>query len=308
MIKLKKAYTRVFNFLIHRYFELRFKKNKQILAKNFQNGRFAIEVFSKMGFGANLIWVLEILAFCEEKNLTPYIKFRNPSKRVGGTSFSEFIKVQPENIKSRSVKYAVIRNFSELNLPNPWDYNARLTIERADFLVKKHVKLNPKLLREVNTFEAINFKGYTVIGIHYRGTDKITEAPAVHYDAVLSIMQQEINKSKKELKFFIASDDQGFVDFVRNNFPESMLIIRSSKRSGNGKPIHISFKDYRAVNREALIDCLLLSKCSKLYKSASILSGCSVIFNPQLEVEMLNEPYPEYRFFPEKFLIRKPKI
>ena len=308
MIKLKKAYTRVFNFLIHRYFELRFKKNKQILAKNFQNGRFAIEVFSKMGFGANLIWVLEILAFCEEKNLTPYIKFRNLSKRVGATSFSEIIKVQPENCESASIKYVVIRNFSELNLPDPWDYNARLTIERANFLVKKYIKLCPQILREVNTFEALNFKGHTVIGIHYRGTDKITEAPAVHYDAILSVIQQQIIESKKELKFFIASDDQGFVDFVRKNIPESALIIRSLKRSGNGKPIHISFKNYRAVNREALIDCLLLSKCSKLYKTASILSGCSVIFNPQLEVEMLNEPYPEYRFFPEKFLISKPKI
>tara|TARA_R110002012_G_scaffold293097_1_gene488668 strand:+ start:79 stop:1005 length:927 start_codon:yes stop_codon:yes gene_type:complete len=308
VIKLKKAYTRVFNFLIHRYFELRFKKNKEVLAKNFENGRFAIEVFSKMGFGANLIWVLEILAFCEEKNLTPYIKFRNPSKRVGATSFSELVKVQPENSEKTSLKYAAISNFSELNLPNLWDYNARLTIECANFLINKYIKLNPEILRKVNTFELLNFKGHTVIGIHYRGTDKISEAPAVHYDAVLSVMQQGIKKSKNKLKFFIASDDQGFVDFVRNNIPESMLIIRSSKRSGNGKPIHISFRDYKAVNREALIDCLLLSKCSKLYKTASILSGCSVIFNPQLEVEMLNEPYPEYRYFPEKFLISKPKI
>ncbi len=146
MRKLKIAYSRVFNFLIYRYFKLRFKKNKEILAKNLENGKFAIEVFSKMGFGANLIWVLEILAFCEEKNLTPYIKFRNPSKRVGATSFSELVKVQPENSEKTSLKYAAIRNFSDLSLPDPWDYNARLTIERANFLVKKIYKIKYSII------------------------------------------------------------------------------------------------------------------------------------------------------------------
>jgi hypothetical protein len=55
--------------------------------------------------------------------------------------------------------------------------------------------------------------------------------------------------------------------------------------------------------QEALINCLLLSRCSTLIRTTSFLSAWASIFNPGLPIVLLNEPYAKSLWYPEKVLI-----
>jgi hypothetical protein len=54
---------------------------------------------------------------------------------------------------------------------------------------------------------------------------------------------------------------------------------------------------------EALINCLLLSRCSALIRTTSFLSAWASIFNPALPIVLLNAPYAKSPWYPEKLLI-----
>lgn len=297
---LNTAYQRVIDY----YFNLRLQRNQQLILKNKSKGIFAVEVFSKMGFGANFIWLLEILEYCDSEGLKPFVIFRNPSKRIGSKSFSEFVKFKNDSQKPFFLHYAVMRSFKDLDLNRAWNFNSALTLERANYLLNTYLELDTEVTEFVQNYTAIEFTAKRMIGVHYRGTDKITEAPAVSYELVKEVLLSELENESQNIQFFLASDDHNFIDYITFELGKSQILCRTINRSKNGKPIHITAKNHREVNREALIDCLILARCDKLIKTASILSGCSVVFNPNLEVEMLNEPFPEYRFFPEKFLLK----
>lgn len=63
------------------------------------------------------------------------------------------------------------------------------------------------------------------------------------------------------------------------------------------------FAASRRRRRDALVNCLILSRCDALLKTASILSGWSKLFNPQLPVSMMSAPYEEYLWFPERDIV-----
>ncbi|RXG13758.1 hypothetical protein DSM03_10696 [Leeuwenhoekiella aestuarii] len=297
---LSSAYQRGMDY----YFNLRLQRNKRIILENKSKGIFAVEIFSIMGFGANFIWLLEILEYCESEGLKPFVVFRNPSKRIGSKSFSELIQLKKGGKKSFFLSYAAMRSFKDLGLSRAWNYNSRLNLDRANYLIRKYLEIDTGVIEYVQNYIVDHFETNRIIGVHYRGTDKVSEAPAVSYELVKEIMHTELSKNSEITQFFLASDDHNFIDYMTTHFGNEYILTRSVNRSKNGKPIHITSKNLREINREALIDCLILSECNKLIKTASILSGCSVIFNPNLEVEMLNEPYANYRFFPEKFFLK----
>jgi hypothetical protein len=60
----------------------------------------------------------------------------------------------------------------------------------------------------------------------------------------------------------------------------------------------------RIKAREALVNCLLLARCRALIRTASFLSGWASVFNPELSVIMLNRPYQEALWFPDREVLR----
>ena len=297
---LNSAYQRGMDY----YFNLRLQRNKRIILENKSKGIFAVEVFSKMGFGANFIWLLEILEYSDIEGVQPYVIVTNPSKRIGSKSFSELIQLKKGGKKPFFLRYAAMRSFKDLGLPKTWDYNSCLNLDRANYLINTYLQIDTDVTEFARRYTADYFRANRIVGVHYRGTDKISEAPKVSYEQVKEVMQSELSNNSENTQFFLASDDHNFIDYMTTHFGVEYIITRSVNRSKNGKPIHITSKNLREINREALMDCLILAQCQKLLKTASILSGCSVLFNPKINVEMLNEPYPEYRFFPEKLFLK----
>jgi hypothetical protein len=156
----------------------------------------------------------------------------------------------------------------------------------AHRLIGKFIKLKPHIEDKVNQIVENIFGYSSIIGVHYRGTDKFSEAPVSSYDNVATYVDvtiaqlQEIGHS--DIKIFIATDEQSFLDYMRVRYPSKVVCYEDSERSVNSVCVHLSGMGGTPYKKgeDALIDCLLLSRTDILLKTSSNLSLCSAYFNP----------------------------
>ena len=167
--------------------------------------------------------------------------------------------------------------------------------ERSFELIQKYIHLKPAIQKKINKLVKINFSDFYMIGIHHRGTDKCLETSIVPYSTTLfhvDWLLANLPKDKK-VRIFVATDDQNFLNHVRKLYP-GQVVYNDFVRSKNDSPIHYNdclYKNNYQKGKEALIDCLLLSKCDfLLFPAASAFSMLSVKFNPYLTAIPLANP------------------
>jgi len=165
----------------------------------------------------------------------------------------------------------------------------KLTRKRAYALISRYIHLRDDIQKEIDQFAKREFTGCYVIGIHYRGTDKVStgEAQKVNYETIV----EEINRhlAKKRLvnfKIFIATDETAFIDYLSVIYP-GKVVYNQAQRSTSDLPVHMQAQEPYKIGREAIVDALLLSKTTYLIRTKSNLSLCSTFFNPNLPVKLL---------------------
>lgn len=162
-----------------------------------------------------------------------------------------------------------------------------LTLPRVLEIIKTHIRVKPHIRRKVEVFAEKHFKGYHIIGVHYRGTDRVTQESRVSYADAAGKVQSYMDEEKLEhYRLFVATDEQPFLDFMQAAFPKRVLSIPAI-RSTDGQAIHIKSKTPYRQGEEAMVDCLLLSRASVLFRCGSWLSTWSSAFNPAMPVIML---------------------
>jgi hypothetical protein len=270
---------------------------------NSRYGVFAVEIKSSVGLGAKLEWCLEILAYCDENGLVPQFKFSYPNSGKSEDYFGKFFKLKEIINENKPVRFTTISSIIELNLGK--DYDTILNVELAIYLINKYLAVKQDILSEVESFCHQHFANRRVLGVHYRGTDKTKESPVVPYDTVKRNIEHYLKLRPETDSVFIASDDINFIENMESASVGRSIIYRNdSLRSRDGNSLHESADTNKyEVNRDAIVNCLLLSRCDALLKTASILSGWSKLFNPKLPVVVLNQPYEQW--FPERDLIGK---
>lgn len=300
-ITLQRYYRKIHNKLYKIYFSIQRMKNKKIIKENIKKKIFAVEIYSQMGIGANLVWALEIMAYCNEKGLTPQIKFTHPDSKQKEDYFGNYFEIRIPTISYKKIHFAKMRNFNDLNLNTQWNYNEKLNLDLANKLIKKYLIIKTNILVEVEKFQLENFDRKNVLGVHYRGTDKKSEAKQISYETIERNINLYLTKNPKTNCIFISSDDKNFIDYIENSSVNCPIIYNNdSFRSSNNLPIHTANNNLYEINKDAIINCLLLSKCNTLMKTASILSDWSKLFNPNLQLVILSKPFDNYRFFPGK--------
>jgi hypothetical protein len=200
-----------------------------------------------------------------------------------------------EPINFGSHKDAIIKEFTDGQKGPLFGLTAQFKMpkKRAHELIQKYVKIKSRVQEKINAFVRENFKGHYVIGVHYRGTDKWLEAPKVSYEEVYHVIYSNINRRQQvPIKIFIATDDALFLAYIKQKFPHLVCAINAI-RSTNGQSVHHGKRDNYKKGEDALIDCILLSKCDLLIKMASNLSDVSIQFNPDIPVIRLNKSYYE---------------
>jgi hypothetical protein len=94
--------------------------------------------------------------------------------------------------------------------------------------VKKYFHLKPFMKEKIKKFEDSHFKGHYVIGIHYRGTDKITEAPRTDYERVPEAIKQVTKNLHGDYKLFITTNEVNFLKFMKEGYPGKILQVEGT--------------------------------------------------------------------------------
>lgn len=268
---------------------------------NTRSGVLGVEIRSTVGLGAKLEWCLEIMAYCNDKGLLPQFRFSYPGAPQSADHFGPLFSIRGS--QARQARFVTISSIIELDLGK--DYDRVLTIGLAHDLINKYLVVREDVVSEVDDFCRGRFGNRRVVGVHYRGTDKVQESPLVSYVMVRRNIEHYLELYPKTDCVFVATDDANFLDYVQNASLGPMIVWRGdSFRSRDGRSVHESADtDKYTMNRDALVNCLILSRCEALLKTASILSGWSKLFNPRLPVVMLSKPHQEHLWFPERALV-----
>lgn len=273
----------------------------------------AVDIRSWVGLFAHLEWFLEISLHCERHGLTPCFmstsrQYVDPSR--GPDWFQYFFtnlllsSQDEQKIKDREIPMCRIDGIRQLGLPE--NYDPQLNLDLAARLVRKYIGIRQPVMDAVDAFVATHFKGRRVLGIHYRGTDKRAEAPTLSYQQFGDSVSRFLSHDGNIDCLFVSSDEQRFVDYIAQEFKHGLTVVSHDdrERSRTAVAVHRSTTgDGYTKAREAVLNCLLLSRCSALIKGASFLSAWSKLFNPELEVMLLNPPFQRQLWFPDRDLV-----
>lgn len=160
----------------------------------------------------------------------------------------------------------------------------------ANSLINRYIHLKPEIENEIKTFIKKKFKDHFVIGLHFRGTDKIQEHPRVSYRETYHHLKDLIDnlshEQKKKLKIYVATDEQQFLEYLQNKLPNKLIYNDFVRSPDTTTPLHYAnnfFSNNYQKGREGLVDCLLLSRCHILLRpNGSCFSWASTLFNPNL--------------------------
>lgn len=266
-----------------------------------------------IGMFAELNWVLYCIKYSKSVNALPIVIISSKTYHGHDDTGSDWLE-QYFNMDWRIIpnsSYVIHIRLKSLNqLPF---LNSRLgklsNLWEAHSMFQQYLQPLPYIQEKVNEFIKSNLRS-NFIGIHWRGTDKVLEAPSVSVDKIitkaLAICEFLAEKPKY---FFIASDDQNLILQVKNEFksifPTIPVIYRDSlEKSENSIPIHhrknLSVLQRHKMGEDALIDSLILSQGIALIRTASFLSGWCSVFNPALPVYLVNKPYDKCLWFPDR--------
>jgi len=272
-----------------------------------------VDVNSWVGLFAHLEYFLEIALHCEQHNLTPCFMSTSPQyvdSQRGSNWFEYFftnlqLSAEDEDkIKHGEVPICRIEGIRQLGLPQ--NYDSYLNLRIAPKLVRKYIGVKSEILGKVNGFCESYLKNKSVLGVHYRGTDKSGEASPVPYPDFVRAIDNFLEHNRRFNCLFVSSDEQRFIDFIENEFKHTLPVFYHDdhERSKTKIAVHRSNSGdrYRKAE-EAVLNCLLLSKCGALIKTASFLSGWSKLFNPDLPVNLLNRPFERQLWFPDREIL-----
>lgn len=175
----------------------------------------------------------------------------------------------------------ILYEYLDARISMEFEYN--ISREEAHALIEKYLHLKPEVQHRIDAITD-SFHSHFVLGIHYRGTDKIYEAPLLSYDEMLVHIAEALKDAPENFLLFVATDDALFLEKVKGAYGERVLFQKEATRSLNGAPIHFKPPSPYNAGLEAIVDCVALSCSDKLLRTSSNLSRWSSYFNPDLPV------------------------
>jgi len=183
----------------------------------------------------------------------------------------------------------------------------QMTIDEGARILHRYLRPKAHIVKMVDEFwKSLGVEG-KVVGVHFRGTDKSWEAPRVPWQHCLSVIERYVRDHPAARAVFVASDEHEFIEFMKNSIKDVPVYSHDDHyRSTSDQPIHAK-TEHGGYERgeDALVNALLLAKCSVLIRTTSSLSGWASVFNPDLQVVLLNIPYDTDLWYPESQVMKK---
>ena len=275
-------------------------------------GVCSVEFDMQYGFFAHMTHCLYILTYCQRHGFVPKIQFksdnyRDPHKGPNWLNhyFHQTSQMTVKKQIARQVRYTK-KIYETEDMEHLFQIG--MSIEGGARTLHSYLRLRPHITQKVKDFWTTLGVTGQVIGIHFRGTDKSAEAPRVPWEHCLRVVEAYIKHHAIVEAVFVASDEQKFIEFIKESMKYVPIYCNNDHySSSNGQPIHKSEKrgGYEK-GEDALVNVLLLAKCSTLIRTTSTFSAWASIFNPNLKVILLNTPYPGNLWFPESEILRQP--
>jgi hypothetical protein len=266
----------------------------------------------RIGLFATLTHCLLLSKYCAEEGLRPIFLIEN--ELYGSNWFDHLFRHRAvPTADDDDVGSILLNDRLEINAFTRGSKEAEIINEFASILdgarlfhqfleIREHV-------RQVMEAAAARLIADRTVGVHYRGTDKFgLESSTVSYPDVLAAIASTADATAP---IYLATDDLNFFEFMRARIPPERL--RYLRKPGGES--HYCEPATIQKGLDALADAWLLSQCSVLVKTPSLLSAWSVIFNPALPVALVGQPrrkpYPQDHalrdgvgYFPENLLHR----
>jgi hypothetical protein len=262
--------------------------NPKRVSKQIKKGYLNIYLDSDwLGFGARFIKTLELLNYAKIHNVELNIEYGYKDKKKL-KYFSRLFEPISERFFSNN-KYIKIEDTNEIEKGT--DLNVLLDLKSANQMLLETYVVCDSLKIELDEFIKANFKNERVLGVHYRGTDKEGEATRLQEEKLFVEIQKYLKNGYS--KIFISTDEINILEKVKRRFyPLPVVYRHDAYRSSDGDQFHRKIEnDKEVINHDALMNILILSKTDFLLKTASIMSDCCFIFNPDLQYKILSTPH-----------------
>jgi hypothetical protein len=248
-------------------------------------------------FGQAFTWLLEVLPYVDKVGCKP--KWEILTKNYGTPpTFNIF----PDIIETRYEPDGSDEVIEFETLQRNYKHNFRHDFAAAKTVWDKHFNFTADVLARLDAFAEEYFDGHVVLGVHYRGTDKNVDTyqtNCVTRYQLLCIVEDFLSAHSEVDTIFVASDDSKFIDAVSKL---GDVVCHEQARSSDDKPLWNSHETFhnQTIAKEAILDCLTLSKCKYGLKCMSQLSAFSKIMNPALNLYRVSAC--KVGWFPEAYV------
>jgi len=183
-----------------------------------------------------------------------------------------------------------LRQLDSLRDHGPLAHLGSRMARRTASSIAARFKPQAAILDSVNRFADEHFSGRFVLGLHYRGTDKVVgryaEAGRVDYTLILQITESVLKMSPRTA-VFVATDERELLDRLVA-IGSGRILFTGATRSESDQPLHLQrgsalLASPYQLEKEALIDAMLLARTDHLLRTNSNLSLASALMNPRLE-------------------------
>ncbi|KAL9962928.1 hypothetical protein ACROYT_G032083 [Oculina patagonica] len=187
---------------------------------------------------------------------------------------------------------------------------------RVNKLIQQYVKPNSRIKEKVRMFYQRYLAGFTVLGVHVRGTDHWSETSEKRLPSLMSWVKRArsiLETLPRPRKIFIASDNHEVVEnFVISFGKETVVFTEAVRAKGYHDqipPHNFEFKHNaadpyeREIGSQVLMDILLLAKCDHFLHTESSVASLASYFNPHMTSYFLQdetEPVKEPKEFRER--------
>lgn len=232
-------------------------------------------------FGQVFIWMLEILPYIESRGWKPTwrIRTRNYGQPPEFNIFPGVLRTTYDPAPE-----AEVLSFEQLNFRHKHYFGQDFA--GASRYWNSYFRFADDVAQRVDSFWRENFQGETVLGIHYRGTDKNVDNyqtnPVSRYQ-FLAVVEDFLSAHPEVTAIFVATDDQRFLETL-GGFPRARH--HQQRRAEGNQPLWNDQRvtDKLAMAKNAIVDALTLSRCRYVLKCMSQLSAFSKVFNPEVVV------------------------
>lgn len=253
------------------------------------------------GFFSNFFHVLFHMSIAEFYNWIPVVDMENHQtlyneKKIINSTYNSWEYYFKQNVSISDINFKKDKViFCDGNFPYKIFYELYYENEEYFFnLFKKYIFFKEEIINHVNSFKKQFFENNPIIGVHWRGTDRVVamyrpkgsflykSRKILSINELAQIIDPLILKNKNS-KIFLSTDE---VDYIKQ-FKElygSRVVFTDSYRTTSDKGLHLEEiypreNHFYKLGLEVLIDSLLLSECDYLICNKSNVSNAAILFN-----------------------------